>query len=145
LRWPGDTYCRCCFILCGELYSAEEVVVANAAITRALALRLVFLLIEMFYCSLQLCLSCSSLFDLLLHGLSSFRHCLSPGQLFLHESQVLILLMEACQLVFDDCFDLLFRILLLILLSFGLLVMQWWLSAWPGGVDGRGGGPPRGL
>jgi hypothetical protein len=44
--------------------------------------------------------------------------------------------MEACQLVFNDCFDLLFQILLLILLSFDLLMLQWWLSAWCGGVHG---------
>jgi hypothetical protein len=36
---PRDTYCRCCFILCGEMYSTEEVVVADAAVTRALAPR----------------------------------------------------------------------------------------------------------
>jgi hypothetical protein len=25
----GDTYCRCCFVLSGEMYFAEEVVVAD--------------------------------------------------------------------------------------------------------------------
>jgi hypothetical protein len=61
---------------------------------------------EVFYCSLQLCLSYGFLFDLLMHGLGSFHHRFSSGQLFLHESQALIFLTEACQLVFDDCFDL---------------------------------------
>jgi hypothetical protein len=51
-----------------------------------------FLLMEVFYCSLQLYLSCSFLLDLLLHDLGFFRHRLSSGQLFLHESQALILL-----------------------------------------------------
>jgi hypothetical protein len=36
---PGDTYCQCCFVLSGEMYSAQEVVVADVAVTRALALR----------------------------------------------------------------------------------------------------------
>jgi hypothetical protein len=36
---PGDTYCRCCFVLSGEMYSAQEVAVADVAVTRALALR----------------------------------------------------------------------------------------------------------
>jgi hypothetical protein len=35
----GDTYCRCYFVLSGEMYFAEEVVVANVAIMRALAPR----------------------------------------------------------------------------------------------------------
>jgi hypothetical protein len=99
---------------------------------------------EVFYCSLQLYLSGSFLFDLLLHGLGSFRHRLSSGQLFLHESQALILLMEACQFVFDDSFDLLFPILMLILLSFSLLMLKWWLNAWPEVFMG-GGAPPPGL
>jgi hypothetical protein len=91
---------------------------------------LMFLLANVLYCSLQLCLSYSFLFDLLLHNLVSFFHRLSSGQLFLHELQALILLVEAFQFTFDDCFDLFFRILLLILLSFSLLMLQWWLSAW---------------
>jgi hypothetical protein len=36
---PGDTYCRCCSILCGDMYSIEEVVVADAVVTRALVPR----------------------------------------------------------------------------------------------------------
>jgi hypothetical protein len=67
-----------------------------------------FLLMKVFYCLLELCLSCSFLFDLLLHDLCYFHHRLSSGQLFLHESQVLILLAEVCQFIFDDCFDLFF-------------------------------------
>jgi hypothetical protein len=33
---PGDTYCQCCFPLSGEMYFAEEVVVADVVVTRAL-------------------------------------------------------------------------------------------------------------
>jgi hypothetical protein len=36
---PWDTYCRCCFVLFGKMYFAEEVVVADVAVTRALAPR----------------------------------------------------------------------------------------------------------
>jgi hypothetical protein len=36
---PGDTYCRCCLVLCGEMYSVEEIAVANAIVTRALVPR----------------------------------------------------------------------------------------------------------
>jgi hypothetical protein len=89
------------------MYSSEEVVVADVVVTMAPAPR-VFLLTEVFYCSLQLYLSCSFLFDLLLHGLGSFRHRFSSGHMFLHESQALIFLMEACQLIFNNCFNLLF-------------------------------------
>jgi hypothetical protein len=39
-------------------------------------------------------LGCSFLLDLLLHDLRSFRHCLSPGQVLLHEAQTLIFLAE---------------------------------------------------
>jgi hypothetical protein len=48
------------------------------------------------------------LFDLLLHDLGSFDHCLSSGHLLLHKSQTFILLAEACQFIFNDCFDLFF-------------------------------------
>jgi hypothetical protein len=61
-----------------------------------------FLLMKVFYCSLQFYLSCSFLLDLLLHDLGSFHHHLSSSQLFLHESQALIPLAEACQFIFDD-------------------------------------------
>jgi hypothetical protein len=37
--------------------------------------------------------------------------------------QTLILLMEECQLVFDDCFDFFFRVLLQVLLGFNGLVL----------------------
>jgi hypothetical protein len=36
---PGDTYRRCCFVLADEIYFAEVVVVAGAAVVEALALR----------------------------------------------------------------------------------------------------------
>jgi hypothetical protein len=90
------------------MYFAEEVAVADVAIMRALAPRAhvpadrgVFLLAAALP---------ELLFPVqfLLHGLGSFCHRLSSGQLFLHESHALILLMEACQFIFDDCFDLLF-------------------------------------
>jgi hypothetical protein len=84
---------------------------------------------KMFYCALQFSLSCSFLFDLLLLDLGSFHHRFPSGQVFLHEPQMLILLKEACQLIFDDCFDLFIRILLLIPLSFGLLALRLLLNA----------------
>jgi hypothetical protein len=37
---------------------------------------------------------------------------------------MLIFLMEACQFIFNDCFDLLIRILLLIIVSFGLFMLS---------------------
>jgi hypothetical protein len=61
-----------------------------------------FLLTKVFYHSLQLRLSSSFMFDLLLHNLGSFGHCLSSGHLLLHKSQTLILLAEACQFILDD-------------------------------------------
>jgi hypothetical protein len=88
-----------------------------------------FLLMKMFYRTLQFYLSCYFLFDLLLHDLGSFHHRFPSGQVFLHEPQTFILLAEARQLIFDDCFDLLIRILLLILLSLGLLALRLLLSA----------------
>jgi hypothetical protein len=91
----------------------------------------------MFYCSLQFYLSCSFLFDMLLHDLGSFGHRVSFGRLLLHESQVFIFLTEACQLVFIDYFNLFFRALLLVLLSFGLLMLMWWFNASCGDVHCR--------
>jgi hypothetical protein len=35
----GGTYCRCCFILAGKMYFAEEVAVAGATIADALVPR----------------------------------------------------------------------------------------------------------
>jgi hypothetical protein len=43
----------------------------------------------------------------------------------------------ACWFILDDCFDLFFRVLLLIFLSFGLLMLGWLLSVWCEGVHGR--------
>jgi hypothetical protein len=88
-----------------------------------------FLSMKMFYCVLQFYLSCSFLLDLLLHDLGSFRHHFPSGQVFLHEPQMLILMEEARQLVFDDCFDLSIQILLLISLSFSLLPLRLSLNA----------------
>jgi hypothetical protein len=36
---PGDTYCRCCFVLAGKVCFVEEVAVVGAAVAEALALR----------------------------------------------------------------------------------------------------------
>jgi hypothetical protein len=36
---PWDTYYRCCFVLCGEMYSAKEVAMAHASVMRAFSLR----------------------------------------------------------------------------------------------------------
>jgi hypothetical protein len=35
---PGDTYCRSCFVLAGEMYFAKEVAVPGAVTAKALAL-----------------------------------------------------------------------------------------------------------
>jgi hypothetical protein len=77
-------------------------------------------------------LGCSFLFKLPLHDLRSFHHRLSPIQVLLHESQALILMAEACQFIFDDCFILFFRVLLLVHLDLDGLVLVWgWgLSVW---------------
>jgi hypothetical protein len=66
------------------------------------------MLMKVFYSSLQLCLSCSLLFNLLLHDLGSLGHCLSSGHLLMYESQALIFVAEACQFILNDCFDLFF-------------------------------------
>jgi hypothetical protein len=52
--------------------------------------------------------------------------------MLLLESQMIILLAEARQFIFDDCFDLFFRVLLLVLLDLDGLVLVWgWeLSVW---------------
>jgi hypothetical protein len=36
---PGDTYCRCCFVLTGEMDLAEEVASVDFVVVKALALR----------------------------------------------------------------------------------------------------------
>jgi hypothetical protein len=96
-----------------------------------------FLTTKVLYCSLQLRLSRSFLFNLLLHNLGYLGHCLSSSHLLLHESQALIFLAKACQLIIDDCFDLLFRILLRVFLSFDVLLLGWVLSGWCGGVHSK--------
>jgi hypothetical protein len=79
------------------------------------------LLAKVIYFSLQLWLGCSFLFNLLLHDLRYFHHRL------LHEAQTLVLLMEACQLILDDCVDFFFRVLLQVLLGFnGLVLVRGW-------------------
>jgi hypothetical protein len=102
-----DTWCRCCFIMCGDMRFAEAVVVDTATV-EALALRAHVPDVKVLYCSLQCHQSHSFLFNLLLHNLDSLGHCLSSGHLLLQESQALIFLVKACQLILDDCFDLLF-------------------------------------
>jgi hypothetical protein len=87
-----------------------------------------FPMTKVLYCSLQLRLSCSFFFDQLLQNLGSLGHCRSSGHLLLHESQVLILLAKACQLILDDFFDLLFWILLRVFLSFDVLLLGCVLS-----------------
>jgi hypothetical protein len=101
---------------------ADAVVVAAA---EALALRLTLLPAKVLYCSLQLYLGCSFLFNLLLHDLRSFSHHLSPGQMHLHEAQTFVFPVETCQFVLDDCFDFFLRILLQVLLGFNGLVLEW--------------------
>jgi hypothetical protein len=81
------------------------------------------MLMKVFYCSLQLCLSSSFLFDLLLHELSTLGHCLSSGHLLVYESEALIFLVGTCYFIHDDYFDLVFQVLLLIFLSFGFLAV----------------------
>jgi hypothetical protein len=67
------------------MYFAEGVVADDTTATKALALTDPFPIVDVFNCSLQLCLSCSFLLDLLLYNLGSFRHRFSSGHLFLHE------------------------------------------------------------
>jgi hypothetical protein len=88
---------------------ADAVVVAAA---EDLALRALALADEGPLFSLQLCLCCSFLPNLLLHDLRSFCYCLMPGQMLLHEAQTLVFLVEARQLILDDCFDFFLQILL---------------------------------
>jgi hypothetical protein len=68
---------------------------------------------KVLYFSLQLRLSHSFLFNLLLHDLGSLGHCLSSGHLLLHESQALIFLAKASQLI-----------LLWFFLSFDVLLLR---------------------
>jgi hypothetical protein len=62
------------------------------------------------------------LFDLLLHDLSSLHDRPSSGHVLLHEPKAFILLAKACQLVFYDDFNLILKVLMLIILSFGFSV-----------------------
>jgi hypothetical protein len=62
------------------------------------------------YSLLQLYLPCSFLLDLLVHDLGSLHHHPSSGHVLLHESEVFI---------FNDDFNFLLRVLMLIILSFG--------------------------
>jgi hypothetical protein len=81
------------------------------------------LLVKFFYCSLQLSLGCSFLFNLLLHDLNSSHNGPSSGDVLLHEPHALILLAKARQLIFDDCFNFFLGVLLLVLLDFHALVL----------------------
>jgi hypothetical protein len=69
------------------------------------------LLTEVFYGSLQLGLRYSLLLDLLLHDLGSLHDFPSPDHLFLYQSKALIFLAKARQLILNDSFDFLLRIL----------------------------------
>jgi hypothetical protein len=80
----------------------------------------VLLLVKSFYGLLQLCLHCSLLLHLLLHDLS--HDCPSFGHVLLHEPKALVFLVKACQLVLDDGFDFILKVLMLIFLSFGFSV-----------------------
>jgi hypothetical protein len=71
------------------------------------------MLMKVLYCSQQLCLSCSFLFDLLSHDLGSLGHCLSSGHMLVYELQALIFLVKVCQFILDDCFNLFFQVLAL--------------------------------
>jgi hypothetical protein len=59
----------------------------------------------------------------MLHDLRSSPNHPSSGHVLLHEPHALILLEKVCQLIFDDCFDFLLRVLLLVLLDFDGLVL----------------------
>jgi hypothetical protein len=82
--------------------------------------------VKVVYFSLQLCLGCSFLFNLLLNDLRSFHHRLSPGQVLLHEAQMLVLLAEAYQLILDGCFNFCFRVLQVHLGFDGLVLVRGW-------------------
>jgi hypothetical protein len=94
---PKGTYFRHCPVLASttvvELVGAEAAKVVVAA-TKALASKVSALAGEGPYCSLQLYLGYSFLLNLLLYDFRSFCHCLSPSQMFLHELQTFIFLVE---------------------------------------------------
>jgi hypothetical protein len=80
------------------------------------------LVAKSFYGLLQLCLRCSFLLDLLPHDLSSLHDHPSCGHVFLHKPKAFIFLAEARQLIFNDSFNFILKILMLILLGFDLSV-----------------------
>jgi hypothetical protein len=104
---PEDTCGRCCSVLHIEknLLRLLWLVLLQR---RLLHCRFIFLVTEALYCFLQLYLSHSLMIYLLLHYLGSLGHCFPSDHLLLHESQMLIFLVKACQLILDDCFNLLF-------------------------------------
>jgi hypothetical protein len=126
---PGDTCGRWCFVLADEMCFAEEVVVTDAAVADALALRAHVPIDE------DVLLRVVVLSELLFpvrfaaYDLGSFHHHFPSGQVFLHEAQTLILLALVHEIVFDDCFDLFIQVLLQILLSFSLLALRVMLNA----------------
>jgi hypothetical protein len=69
---------------------------------------------EIFYGSLYLSLHCSFLLGLLLLDLRSLHDCSSPGHLLLQQPMALIFMAKACQVVFNDGFDLFLGVLLVI-------------------------------
>jgi hypothetical protein len=108
-----ETWCRCCFVLRGDMHFVK-VVVADTTAAEALAL-----------------------WAHVPDNEGALGHCLSSSHMLLHESQALIFLVKACQLIFDYCFDLLFRILQWIFLSFDVLLLGWVLSGWRKGVHSK--------
>jgi hypothetical protein len=86
---------------------------------RLLQRRLLLFLAKGIYGLLQLYLPSSFLLDLLLHDLCSLHHYPSSGHVLLHESEALIFLAKACQLIIYDSFDFLLKILALVISSFG--------------------------
>jgi hypothetical protein len=82
---------------------------------------------EIFYGSLQLSLHCSFLLDLLLHDLCSLHDCSSPDHLPKQQPKVLIFLAKACQLIFNNSFNFIREVLLVVFYVLGLLmcVLVW--------------------
>jgi hypothetical protein len=107
-------------VLEGVVVIAGDVVGIAAA--EALALGVMLLLAESIDGLLQLCLRCSLLLDLLLHDLGSLHYRPSSVHVLLHEPKVFILLMKVCQLIFNNGFDFILRVLVLIFLGFGFFV-----------------------
>jgi hypothetical protein len=74
---------------------------------------------------------------LLLHSLGSLGHFFPSYHLLLPEAQMLIFLVEACQLILNDCFDLFFRIMFQVFFRFGVLGLVWVLGGLRVGVHGK--------